>query len=136
MIWKLTTRRKLGCVLILQSMFGTKKRRFNAAWHQRWDWLEYSVKFNLAFCLPCRNSESKAGGHFRGMRCESFTTDGNRNWNHATEISRGFSKYAASKEHLEFHSTRKKFKQTEMDKEITSLVITKKLKESDTIFLP
>ena len=31
------------------SMFGAKKRCFNAAWYQRWDWLEYSVKFDAAF---------------------------------------------------------------------------------------
>ena len=31
------------------SMFRAKKRCFNAAWYQRWDWLEYSVKFDSAF---------------------------------------------------------------------------------------
>ena len=46
------------------SMFGTKKIFFNVAWFQRWDWLEYSVKFDAAFCFPCRNFDSKAGGDF------------------------------------------------------------------------
>ena len=46
------------------SVFGAKKRRFNAAWYQRWDRLEYSVKFGAVFCFPCRNFESKAGGNF------------------------------------------------------------------------
>ena len=45
-------------------MFGTKKRCFNAAWYQRWDWLKYSVKFD-AFCFPCRNFESETGGDSR-----------------------------------------------------------------------
>ena len=49
----------------LVSMFGTKKQCFNIAWHQRWDWLEYSVKFDPAICFPCRNFESKAGRDFR-----------------------------------------------------------------------
>ena len=31
------------------SMFGARKRCFNAAWYQSWDWLEYSVKFDAAF---------------------------------------------------------------------------------------
>ena len=31
----------------LVSMFGAKKICFNAAWYQRWDWLEYSVCFLL-----------------------------------------------------------------------------------------
>ena len=39
------------------------------------------------------------------MRCEStFTTDGYRNFEHATEMNRGFSKHAASKEHLACYS--------------------------------
>ena len=85
------------------SIFGIKKRffKFNIAWYQRWDWLKYSVKFDAAFCFPCRNFESKAGGDFRGMRCEStFTTDSYRNSKYATEMNKGFSKRAASKEHL------------------------------------
>ena len=59
------------------SMFGTKKRYFDVMWYQRWDWLEYSVKFDAAFCFPCRNFKSRAEGDFRGMRCEStFANDG------------------------------------------------------------
>ena len=46
------------------SMFGATKRCLNAAWYQRWDCLEYSVKFDAVFCFPCRNFESKAGGDF------------------------------------------------------------------------
>ena len=57
------------------SMFGAKKKCFNAAWYQKLDWLEYSDKFDAGFCFSCRNFGSKAGGDFRGMRCEStFTT--------------------------------------------------------------
>ena len=46
------------------SKFGAKKRCFNAAWCQRWDWLEYSAKFDGGFCFPCRNFEPKVGGDF------------------------------------------------------------------------
>ena len=46
------------------SMFVAEKRCFNAAWHQRWDSLERSVKFDAAFCFPCRNFESEAGEDF------------------------------------------------------------------------
>ena len=48
----------------LASMFRAKKRCLNAAWYQRWGWLEYSVKFDAAFCFRCRNFQSKAGEHF------------------------------------------------------------------------
>ena len=80
--------------------------------------MEYSVKFDAAFCFPCRNFETKAGGDFRGMRCKStYTTDGYRNWKHATETNRGFSKHAASKEHLACYSTWKEIiKRPEMGK--------------------
>ena len=67
--------------------------------------LEYSVKFDAAFCFQCQNFESKAGGNLRGMRGElTFSTDGYRNWKHATEMNRGFSKHAASKKHLACYS--------------------------------
>ena len=29
-------------------------RRFHADWYKRYDWLEYSVKQNSAFCYACR----------------------------------------------------------------------------------
>ena len=118
------------------SMFGATKRCFNAAWYQRWDWLEYSVKFDAVFCFPCRNFESKAGGDFRGMRCEStFTTDCYRNWKHAIELNRGYSKITASKEHLACYSTwKEKFKPSEIGEEINSWSTHKQLKEIATLF--
>ena len=108
------------------SMFGAKKKCFNAAWYQKWNWLEHFVKFEAAFCFRRRNFESKGGGDFRGMRCEStFTTVGHRNWKHATKMNRGFSKHAASKEHLACNSTwKEKIKLSGMATEITSLVNT------------
>ena len=33
------------------NMFAAKKRRVNVAWYQRWDWLDYSVKFDAAFAF-------------------------------------------------------------------------------------
>ena len=98
------------------NMFGAKKGCFNAAWYQRWDWLEYSVKFEAAFYFLCRSFESNAGGDFRGMHCEStFTTDCYRNWKHANAMDRGFSKHAASKEYLACYNTcKEKIKRSEM----------------------
>ena len=86
--------------------------------------MEYSVKSDAAFCFLCRNFDTKAGGDFRRMRCEStFITDSYRNWKHATEMNRGYSKHAASEEHLACYSTwKEKIKRSEMGKEIFSLV--------------
>ena len=102
---------------------GVKKRCFNAAWYQRWNWLKYFVKYDAAFCFFCRSFESKAGEDFQGLRCEStFTTDGYRNWKHATKINKDFFKHPASKEHLACYSTwKEKIKRSEISKEIISL---------------
>ena len=117
----------------LVTMFGTKKRCFNAACNQRWDWLEYSVKSDAGFCFPCDNLESKAGGSSRGVRCESaFTPDGNRNWKHATEMNKGFFKHGASKEHLACYSFWKKIKRSEM--EISSIVNTEAMETNRYYF--
>ena len=99
--------------------------------------MEYSVKFDAAFCFPCRNFEFKAGGDFRGMRCEStFTTDCYRNWKHAIELNREYSKITASKKHLACYSTwKEKFKRSEIGKEINSWSTPMQLKEVATIFL-
>ena len=98
--------------------------------------MEYFVRSDAAYCFPCRNFESKAGGDFRGMRCElTFTTDGCRNWKHATELNTGFSKHAASKKHLACYSTRKeKLKRSEMGEKITSLVNTNAIERNRYYF--
>ena len=31
------------------SVFGKRKRNFHAAWYDKWEWLEYSVKSDAAF---------------------------------------------------------------------------------------
>ena len=93
--------KQIGLHAYSVSMFGAKKRCYSAAWYQSWNWLEYSAKFDAAFCFPCRNFESKGGIDFGGIRCEStFTTDGYCNWKHVIEINRCFSKHAAPTEYL------------------------------------
>ena len=98
--------------------------------------MEYPVKFDAAFCFPCLNFESKAERDFRGMRYEStFTTAGYRNWKHAVEINRGFSKHAVSKEHLACYSTcKERIEQSEMGKEITSLGNTEAIERNRYYF--
>ena len=44
------------------NMFVIEKTCFNAAYYKKWDWLEYSAKFDAAFRFLCRNFESNAGG--------------------------------------------------------------------------
>ena len=57
---------------------GTKKRSFNPDWFKTYNWLEYSVKRDAAFCFPCRHFSTASG------RVEdTFTKAGFRDWKHA-----------------------------------------------------
>ena len=49
------------------SMFEAQKTMLQCCqslWCQKWDWSEYFVKFDTAFCFPCRNFKSQAGRYF------------------------------------------------------------------------
>ena len=53
-------------------------RGFSRDWYKSYQWLEYSVERDAAFCFPCRMF--KVGS----SRCEStFTVTGFHNWKHA-----------------------------------------------------
>lgn len=55
-----------------------RPRSFNGDWYKTYQWLEYSIERDAAFCFPCRMF--KVGS----SRCEStFTLTGFRNWKHA-----------------------------------------------------
>ena len=59
------------------TLYDCKKRSFNPSWYSDFQWLEYSVERNRAFCFACR--------HFTigGARSEtSFTNDGFGDWKH------------------------------------------------------
>ena len=62
------------------TLYGSKKRSFNPSWYSDFQWLEYSVERNRAFCFACR--------HFTtgGARSEtSFTKDRFGDWKHALD---------------------------------------------------
>ena len=55
-----------------------RPRGFSRDWYKSYQWLEYSVEHDAAFCFPCKMF--KVGS----SRCEStFTVTGFRNWKHA-----------------------------------------------------
>ena len=59
--------------------YGSKDRCFNSTWYSKFEWLEYSVVKDAAFCFPCRlfaHGSSKAE--------DRFVTLGYRNWKHAS----------------------------------------------------
>ncbi|XP_070055380.1 uncharacterized protein [Nicotiana tomentosiformis] len=65
--------------------FGGFMRQFNLEWFNTSysGWLEYSVKVDAAFCLCCYLFKNEHGGH--GKVGDSFTKNGFRAWNKATE---------------------------------------------------
>ncbi|KAL6531211.1 hypothetical protein OROHE_014280 [Orobanche hederae] len=62
-----------------RSQCGDKMRCFQIDWFEKWEWLEYSISEDAAFCLWCYLFEEKRAGDL------PFTKNGFRNWKKATE---------------------------------------------------
>ena len=55
--------------------FGSTNRRFQPLWYKEYEWLEYSIERDAAFCFPCR---------FFGIGPDpAFVLTGVRDWKHA-----------------------------------------------------
>ena len=63
-----------------RTQFGVKQRCFQTEWFEKWDWLEYSVSNDAAFCLWCYLFGDKKDGDV-----QAFTKKGFRNWKKACE---------------------------------------------------
>ncbi|XP_016437951.2 uncharacterized protein LOC107763954 [Nicotiana tabacum] len=61
-----------------QSDFFGFKRRFNPIWFDDFNWLEYSVSTDAAYCLPCYLFKGESIHHGGG---DIFSSKGFRNWN-------------------------------------------------------
>ncbi|KAL8138817.1 hypothetical protein V2J09_004818 [Rumex salicifolius] len=64
------------------SKFGKTSRSFQVEWFNRWEWLEYSVFKDAAFCFWCYVFK---GGRGRRFGDGMFVTTGFRNWKKACE---------------------------------------------------
>ena len=61
------------------TVFSGKKRSFNLKWYEEFEWLEYSISRDAAFCYPCRVFTTRSG------KAEgTFTVTGFRDWKHAS----------------------------------------------------
>ena len=58
------------------TMIGAKARRFVVTWFDQFQWLEYSVKVDRAYCLPCYLFRDQGGSH--GI--DAFVTEGFNSW--------------------------------------------------------
>ena len=58
--------------------YRTMKRRFIPSWFKdHYNWLEYSISKDAAFCLFCYLFKANHGGQERG---DAFVGEGFRNW--------------------------------------------------------
>lgn len=74
---------------------GKQKRSFHAHYFKKYNWIEYSVAKDAAFCFSCRFFKSN---NFNSSQLDSaFTTKGFRNWANATKL---LDKHQLSKSHL------------------------------------
>lgn len=58
-----------------------EKRSFNSSWFKIYEWLEYSVVKDAAFCYPCRHFQAESSVH----KDSKFATDGYKTWRKALE---------------------------------------------------
>lgn len=76
------------------SSFGKVQRSFKANWLDSFEWLEYSVSSNAAFCFPCR------AFNVSGLKDGKFTVTGFTNWKKALEKKQGFHQHETSLHHI------------------------------------
>ncbi|KAE8805221.1 Serine/threonine-protein kinase ATM [Hordeum vulgare] len=60
----------------VKKMYG-KNRHFNFVWFENYKWLEYSVKYEAAFCFVCYLFKGKSNG---GPRGDAFVKGGWKIW--------------------------------------------------------
>lgn len=60
------------------TIIGAKARRFVVGRFDQFEWLEYSVKVDRAYCLPCYLFKDQGGGGGHGI--DAFVTEGFNSW--------------------------------------------------------
>ncbi|CAB4003823.1 Hypothetical predicted protein [Paramuricea clavata] len=78
---------KLQKFLINTNFPSKKTRSFNTSWYNRFDWLEYNVQSDAAFCFACKNFGSRSSAD------TTFTVTGFRKWTNALDKDKGFMKH-------------------------------------------
>ncbi|KAL9681227.1 hypothetical protein QQ045_013008 [Rhodiola kirilowii] len=62
---------------------GGQYRKFNSSWFEQWQWLEYSIEKDKAFCFACFLFEIDSS------KGSSFTSDGFSNWRNVKDKKSG-----------------------------------------------
>lgn len=79
-----------------RTIFSGVKRSFQKSWYQQFIWLEYSPKYDLAFCFPCRMFSGSTGLNI-GQSELVYSKIGFKNWKASTSK---LSVHEKSKNHL------------------------------------
>ena len=83
------------------------RRSFVATWYTTYPWLEYSIKFDRAYCFACRHY---CLGSASGRADTAFTSIGFGDWKHGTGNKGAFLIHASSAHHrnamAEWHERR------------------------------
>ena len=64
-----------------------KTKSFQASWYNRFDWLEYSVAEDAAFCYPCRKFPQNTSAS--ALNPLTFVETGYKNWANALDANKG-----------------------------------------------
>jgi hypothetical protein len=75
-----------------KTKFGKRMRHFSSKWFDIYNWLEYSVIDNSAFCFPCRFFSKNKDKPI-------FISVGFKNWKNALDHNSGLRKHNNSEEH-------------------------------------
>ncbi|GJZ20606.1 zinc finger MYM-type protein 1-like protein [Tanacetum coccineum] len=71
-----------------QTKFGVKSRRFNPRWFNKYDWLEYIIDKDAAFCLVCYLFKNK-DDHVE----DAFVKNGFKGWNRPIALDKHVGKF-------------------------------------------
>ncbi|XP_008181033.1 zinc finger MYM-type protein 1-like [Acyrthosiphon pisum] len=76
-----------------KTKFGKRMRHFSSKWFHSYNWLEYSIIDNSAFCFPCRFIAKNKDKPI-------FISVGFKNWKNALDHNSGLKKHNNSEEHM------------------------------------
>ena len=84
---------KVSVYPVYEALKSYKTRSFQSSWYKKFDWLEYDVRRDAAFCFCCRKY-AKTGNS------SPFVATGYRKWSSALESGiKGFRKHEFSESH-------------------------------------
>lgn len=94
-----------------QKQMGARFRSFRPQWFGSFEWLEYSMSQDAAYCFPCRffSTSKYLHGHVKKV---PFVNIGYKNWKNALETGKGILQHEKSASHKDSHVRWEDFKKS------------------------